>query len=99
MVMATVLSEATRRALTDLSQDEEMFREAVREFSEEQVSPRVAAIDREAKLDEQLITQLFELGLMGIQIPEQYGGTASTFFTATLVVEELSRVDPSRASS
>jgi len=82
-------------ALTTLSEEENMFREAVRDFAESEVSPRVTAMDRAQAMDPELIPQLFELGLMAIEIPERYGGTDSTFFTSILVVEELSRVDPS----
>lgn len=81
-------------ALTTLSEEEGMFREAVRDFAESEIASRVTAMDRAQALDADLIPQLFELGLMAIEIPEQYGGTASTFFTSILVVEELSRVDP-----
>jgi alkylation response protein AidB-like acyl-CoA dehydrogenase len=72
-----------------------MFRDMVRQFAEESVAPRIAAMDRDAKLAEDLIRQLFELGLMGIEIPETWGGAGATFFTSVLVVEELSRIDPS----
>ena len=81
-------------ALTTLSEEENMFREAVRDFAESEVAPRVTAMDRAQAMDPELIPQLFELGLMAIEIPERHGGTDSTFFTSILVVEELSRVDP-----
>ncbi len=83
------------RALSTLTEDEAMFREAVRDFAESEIAPRVASMDKNQKLDPELIKQLFEMGLMGIEIPEEFGGTGGTFFTANLVVEELSRVDPS----
>ncbi len=82
-------------ALTSLTEDEAMFREAAREFAESEVAPRVARMDAGEEIDSELISLLFQLGFMGIEIPEQYGGTGSSFFTAILVVEELSRVDPS----
>ena len=82
-------------ALTTLSEEENMFREAVRDFAESEIAPRVTAMDRAQAMDPELVPQLFELGLMAIEIPEKYGGTGSTFFTSILVVEELSRVDPS----
>jgi alkylation response protein AidB-like acyl-CoA dehydrogenase len=81
-------------ALTTLSQEEEMFREAVRDFAESEIAPRVTRMDRNQAMDADLIPQLFELGLMGIEVPERMGGAGSTFFTSILVVEELSRVDP-----
>ncbi len=82
-------------ALTALNEDETAFREAVREFAESEVAPRVSRMDAAHQLDSDLISQLFELGFMGIEIPEHCGGIGSSFFTAVLVVEELSRVDPS----
>ena len=93
--MATALTDAFRPALTTLTEEEEMFREAVREFASSEVAPRISRMDEEQKMDPDLIPQLFELGLMGVEIPERFGGIESSFFTATLVVEELSRVDPS----
>ena len=84
-------------ALTTLSEEEAMFRDAVREFAEAEVAPRVAQMDGAHEIGAELISHLFQLGVMGIEIPECYGGAESSFFTATLVVEELSRVDPSVA--
>jgi alkylation response protein AidB-like acyl-CoA dehydrogenase len=81
-------------ALTTLSEDEEMFRDAVRDFAESEITPLAMAMDESQTMDSGLIDQLFELGLMGIEVPEALGGTGSSFFTAILVVEELSRVDP-----
>src|SRR5581483_7146849 len=81
--------------LTQLSEDEEMFRATVRDFAEEQIRLKVSQMDHEAKMDPGLIQQFFELGLMGIEIPEKFGGTGSNFFTSILIVEELSRVDAS----
>jgi alkylation response protein AidB-like acyl-CoA dehydrogenase len=86
-----------RPALTVLSEEENMFRDMVRQFAEEQIAPMVAEMDREARMDPALIETLFELGLMGIEIPEEHGGAGASFFTSVLVVEELSRVDPSVA--
>lgn len=82
-------------ALTTLSEDEVMFRDAVREFAEAEVAPRVPRMEAAGEIDSDLISMLFELGVMGIEIPEHFGGLGSNLFTATLVVEELSRVDPS----
>jgi len=81
-------------ALTVLSEEEGMFRDAVRDFSESEIAPRISEMDRNQAYDPVLIPQLFELGLMGIEIPESLGGAGSHFFTSILVVEELSRVDP-----
>ncbi|HWV58827.1 MAG TPA: acyl-CoA dehydrogenase [Longimicrobiales bacterium] len=87
--------EAAHPPLTELSDDERMFREAARTFAEEFVRPRVAEMDREARFDPVLVRQIFDAGFMGIQIPERWGGAGASFFASVLVVEELSRVDPS----
>lgn len=86
-----------RPALTALSEEEGMFRDMVRQFAEEQIAPMIMDMDRDAKMDPDLIETLFELGLMGIEIPEEHGGAGATFFTSVIVVEELSRVDPAVA--
>lgn len=82
-------------ALTVLSEEEELFRASVREFAEGEVRPRVEAMEHAAKLDADLIKQCFELGLMAIESPEEYGGAGSTMFNAILAIEELARVDAS----
>jgi alkylation response protein AidB-like acyl-CoA dehydrogenase len=81
--------------LTIFSEDETLLRDSVREFAEAQVRPLVREMDEHAKIPRELIDRLFELGVMGIEIPESYGGSGGTFFHAVLAVEELSRVDPS----
>ncbi len=81
--------------LTTLSEDEVLLRQSIREFAEAQVRPLVREMDEEARLAPQLIEQLFTLGVMGVEIPEAHGGAGGTFFHSVLVVEELSRVDPS----
>src|ERR687896_853251 len=81
--------------LTVYSEDEEMFRASVREFAEGEIRPRVEEMDEHAKMAPEIIKQLFGLGLMSIETPEEYGGTGASFFTAIVGVEELSRVDPS----
>jgi alkylation response protein AidB-like acyl-CoA dehydrogenase len=83
------------RPLTTLSEDEQMFRDSVREFAEGELRKRVEAMDEQGKLDPTLIKQCFELGLMGIETPEEYGGAGGSFFNAITAVEELSRVDAS----
>ena len=93
--MTITLPDVSRQPLTLLSEEEQMFRTMVREFAEGTVAPLVQDMDRDATMDPDLIPQLFDLGLMGIEVPEELGGTGSSFFTAALVVEELSRVDPS----
>jgi alkylation response protein AidB-like acyl-CoA dehydrogenase len=91
----TVIEQRTCRPLTTLSEDEQMFRASVREFAEGELRPRVEAMEEHAKLDPALIKQCFDLGLMSIETPEEYGGAGASFFTAILAVEELSRVDAS----
>jgi butyryl-CoA dehydrogenase/short/branched chain acyl-CoA dehydrogenase len=81
--------------LTALTEDELMFRDSVRQFAQEAIGPKVREMDEHGKFDPEIIQQFFQLGLMGIEIPEQYGGGGGTFFEAILAVEELSRVDPS----
>ena len=71
-----------------------MFRDAVRDFAESVIAPRVSRMDRTGEIDPELVERLFELGLMGIEIPDRYGGGGSSFFTSVLAVEELSRIDP-----
>jgi alkylation response protein AidB-like acyl-CoA dehydrogenase len=88
---------AQRPALTVLSDDEAMFRNAVAEFAEAEVRPRVQAMEREGKLDPALIRAAFEMGLMAIDVPEQYGGSDGSLLMVTLAVEELSKVDASAA--
>jgi alkylation response protein AidB-like acyl-CoA dehydrogenase len=81
--------------LTVLAEDELLFRDSVREFAEAQIRPHVREMDEHAKISRDLVSQLFDLGVMGIEIPEVYGGAGARFFHAVLAVEELSRVDPS----
>jgi alkylation response protein AidB-like acyl-CoA dehydrogenase len=74
-----------------------MFREAARDFAETEVAPKVMEMDRAQVMDPALIRQLFELGLMAVEIPDEHGGAEADFFSSVLVVEELSRIDPSVA--
>lgn len=83
--------------LTRLSEEEQMFRTAVRDFAEQEVRPRVAAMERESRLDAGLLPKFFELGLMGIEIGEEHGGAGGSLFMTVLAVEELSAVDASAA--
>ena len=81
--------------LTNYSEDEEMFRASVREFAEGEIRARVEEMDEHAKMSPEIIKHLFDLDLMGVETPEEYGGAGASFFTAIIGVEELSRVDPS----
>jgi alkylation response protein AidB-like acyl-CoA dehydrogenase len=91
----TALEESLARPLTTLSEDEQMFRDSVREFAEGEIRKRVEEMDEQQHLDPAVMKQCFELGLMGIETPEEYNGAGGTFFQAILAVEELSRVDAS----
>ncbi len=78
-----------------LTEDETLLRQSVREFAEKQIRPLVREMDDHATFSRPLIDELFKLGVMGVEIPDEYGGAAGTFFHSVIVVEELSRVDPS----
>ncbi|HEY7289350.1 MAG TPA: acyl-CoA dehydrogenase [Vicinamibacterales bacterium] len=82
-------------ALTSLSEDERLFRDSVYEFADREIRPHVREMDEHAKIGRPLLDQLFHLGVMGIEIPEAYGGAGASFFHSVLAVEALSRVDPS----
>lgn len=83
--------------LTALTEEETMFREAVAGFAEEEVRPRVMDMERAGKIDSTLLPKYFELGLMGIEVPEEYGGAGGSLFMVTLAVEEISKVDAAAA--
>lgn len=85
----------TGAPLTLLSEEEELFRQTVASFANDQVRPLAAEMDRDERVNPDLLKECFELGLMGIEIPEDYGGQGGSFFMSCLAVEELSRVDPS----
>ncbi|HXG67337.1 MAG TPA: acyl-CoA dehydrogenase [Blastocatellia bacterium] len=87
--------ENAPRPLTTLNDEEQLFRQSVREFAEQQIRPLAKEMDEKGKFAPELISQFFELGLMGIGIPEEYGGQGGSFFNSILAVEELSRVDAS----
>jgi alkylation response protein AidB-like acyl-CoA dehydrogenase len=86
-----------RPALTTLSDEETMFRDAVASFAEEEVRPRVRAMEQAAKIDPALIPKYFEMGLMGIEVGERYGGAGGSLTMVTIAVEEISKVDASAA--
>src|SRR5471032_2207296 len=81
--------------LTILPDDERLLRDSVYEFADREIRPLVREMDDHAKFSPALIEKLFDLGVMGIEIPESYGGGGATFFHSVLAVEALSRVDPS----
>src|SRR5579862_751131 len=91
----TTLQAAVPAPLTMLTDDEILFRDNIRQFAEDKVRPLAKEMDEKGVFEKDLIHQFFQLGLMGIEIPEQYGGSGAKFFEAILAVEELSRVDAS----
>ena len=93
--MTQDIAEQASLPLTVLSEDELILRDSVRAFAEAQIRPLVREMDEHAKIPRALVDKLFDLGVMGIEIPESHGGSGGRFFHAVLAVEELSRVDPS----
>ncbi|HWL40355.1 MAG TPA: acyl-CoA dehydrogenase [Gemmatimonadaceae bacterium] len=90
-------TETTPSALTLLSEEELMFQGAVAAFAEDEVRPRVMAMERAGRIDPELLPKYFELGLMGIEVPEEYGGAGGSLFMVTLAVEEISKIDAAAA--
>ena len=90
-------AEGAGAPVTQLSEDERLFADAVRAFARDEVAPLVRRMDEEQHMDAALVEKMFALGLMGIEIPEEYGGSGGTFFDAVLAVELLSAVDPAVA--
>src|SRR5579864_9325693 len=86
--------EAAPPPLTALTDDEKMFQSTVRKFAREEIRPYVREMDEAAVFRKDIIAQFFQMGLMGIEVPEELGGQGGTFFQAVLAVEELSAVDP-----
>ncbi len=95
MLASATVSEGQPAALTVLSEEEQLFQSNVRRFAREQIAPHVREMDEAALFRKEILRQFFELGLMGIEIPEEYGGQGGSFFQCVLAVEELSAVDPS----
>ncbi|HXY52224.1 MAG TPA: acyl-CoA dehydrogenase [Terriglobales bacterium] len=91
----TTLQATAATPLTTLNEDEVLFRDNVRQFAEEKVRPLAKEMDERGVFEQDLIHQFFQLGLMAIEVPEQYGGGGGKFFEAILAVEELSRADAS----
>ena len=83
--------------LTLLSDEEKAFADEIYKFAQREVAPHVAQMDEESKLHPSIIPKLFEMGLMGVEIPEKHDGVEGSFMLATLAVEALARVDPSVA--
>src|ERR1700745_1235840 len=91
----TTLQAAPPTPLTTLTEDEILFRDNIRQFADERIRPHVKEMDEKGIFNKDLIREFFQLGLMSIEIPEQYGGGGAKFFEAILAVEEMSRVDAS----
>src|SRR5258708_40064895 len=87
--------EAAPLPLTALSEEERFFQSTVRKFARERIRPFVREMDEAGVFRKEIIQQFFDMGLMGIEIPEEYGGQGGTFFQAILAVQELSAADPS----
>jgi short/branched chain acyl-CoA dehydrogenase len=88
---------AAPRALTTITEEEELFRSTIREFADTELRPHVHEMDEKGIFKPELIARFFELGLMGIEIPEQFGGSGASIFLSVLAIEELSRVDAAAA--
>src|SRR5579862_9359296 len=95
--LAETSTSHDRPPLTVLSDEERMFQDAVRRFARERIGPYVREMDAAAIFRKDLLKEMFGLGLMGIEIPEEYGGQGGSFFQAVLAVEALATVDPSAA--
>jgi alkylation response protein AidB-like acyl-CoA dehydrogenase len=91
------LTHSAAGPLTQLSEDEKLFYSTVRQFAEEAIAPLVRSMDDEQKIATAIVDKIFELGLMGIEIPEPFGGAAGSFFDAVLAIEAISTVDPAVA--
>src|SRR3984885_13953029 len=91
----TALLAAPPAPLTTLAEDEILFRDNIRQFADDKIRPLVKEMDEKGVFEKDLLHEFFQLGLMGIEIPEQYGGGGAKFFEAILAVEEMSRVDAS----
>src|SRR3954466_7649050 len=83
--------------LTHLNDEDRLFRDSVRRYAREQIAPHVRGMDDAAVIDKHMLRQFFEFGLMGIEIPEQFGGQGGNLFQCVLAIEEIAAVDPSAA--
>ncbi len=91
------LVETSIRPLTWLTEEEQMFRSTVARFAKEQITPLVRHMDETSLLDKKLLRQLFDLGLLAVEIPEEFGGQGGSFFQSVLAIEEIAKVDPAVA--
>ena len=95
--MAQAIAVAPAAPLTVLGEEELLFQGSVRQFARERLAPHVRSMDEEAKFRPELLRELFALGLMGIEIEEEYGGQGGSFFQSILAIEEIAKVDPAAA--
>src|SRR5437763_1301063 len=93
--MQASAEQTAPQPLTALTEDEKMFQATVRRFARAEIAPHVREMDEAGVFRKDIIKQFFDLGLMGIEIPEEFGGQGGSFFQCVLAVEELSAVDPS----
>jgi len=93
-VKTPVAAEPVAAPLTQLNEDEQFFRDSVRRFARERLAPHVRSMDEASQFRKDLLDEMFEMGLMGIDIREEYGGQGGTFFQSVLAIEELAKVDP-----
>src|ERR1700761_7860424 len=92
--MSQVADVAASIPLTILQEEERLFQDSIRRFASERLAPHVRAMDEEGRFRKDLLDEMFQLGLMGIDIKEEYGGQGGTFFQSILAIEELAKVDP-----
>ena len=97
MATTTQIPQSTGAPLTVLSEEEDMFRDVVRKFARERIQPHVREMDEAGVFRKELLHEMFELGLMGIEIPEEFGGQGGNVFLAVLAIEALAEVDPAAA--
>src|SRR5215475_10730109 len=91
------MPDAERLPLTQLTEEETLFRDSVAKFARERLAPHAHAMDQEGVFRKELLEEFFALGLMAIDVPEQYGGQGGYFFQSILAIEELAKVDPAAA--
>src|SRR6202451_2860261 len=92
--MSQVADITQSNPLTVLQEEERLFQDSIRRFAKERLAPHVRAMDEEGKFRKDLLREMFELGLMGIDVKEQYGGQGGSFFQSVLAIEELGNVRP-----
>ena len=92
--MPTTPDAPVASALTILTEEERLFQQSVGRFARERLAPHVRAMDEAGQFRDDLLREFFAMGLMGIDVPEEFGGQAGTFFQSILAIEEIAKVDP-----